>query len=96
LTPLSAIRKGGSPLILGSTSTAIRRSAIEPISHKARTSTSAAKATGWAWKLPPDSASSPKMRGLSLTALASISIVRAELRMRSSAAPITCGWQRKL
>ena len=34
LTPLSSIRKAGRPLILGSTSTASRRSEIEPISHK--------------------------------------------------------------
>ena len=75
LTPLSAIRKGGRPLILGSTRTARRRSAIEPISHRAIASMSAAKATGWAWKLPPESASSPNSSGLSLTALASISSV---------------------
>jgi hypothetical protein len=58
---------------------------------------SAAKATGWAWKLPPE------MRilvgeedrivghriGLDLS-------VRAALVSRSRQAPITCGWQRKL
>jgi hypothetical protein len=54
LTPLSCTRKGGRPLIFGSTSTAVRRSEIEPTSHSAMASMSAAKATGWAWKLPPD------------------------------------------
>ena len=36
----------------------IRRSAIEPISQRAMAIMSAAKATGSAWKLPPESASS--------------------------------------
>ena len=59
---------------------------------------SAAKATGWAWKLPPEIAesSSGKTIGLSVTAPASMVSVRAALVSRSSAAPITCGWQRKL
>jgi hypothetical protein len=58
---------------------------------------SAAKATGSAWKLPPDSASpvSVKISGLSLTPLASASSVLAAWRSRSSQAPITCGWQRR-
>ena len=59
LTPLSAIRKGGRPLIFGSTSTAVRRSESEPISQSAMARMSAAKATGSAWKLPPEIASSP-------------------------------------
>ena len=98
LTPLSSVRKGGRPLILGSTSTALRRSEIEPTSHSAMAIMSAAKATGWAWKLPPEMAmsSSGNRIGLSVTAPASIVSVRAAFVSRSSAAPITCGWQRKL
>ena len=59
---------------------------------------SAAKATGWAWKLPPEIALSwsGNTIGLSVTAPASMVSVRAALVSRSSAAPITCGWQRKL
>ena len=76
----------------------MRRSEIEPTSHSAMAIMSAAKATGWAWKLPPEMAmsSSGKRIGLSVTAPASIVSVRAALSSRSSAAPITCGWQRKL
>jgi hypothetical protein len=53
---------------------AMRRSAIEPISQTARAIMSAAKATGSAWKLPPDRASSVsgKISGLSETPLASV------------------------
>jgi hypothetical protein len=96
LAPLSRVRKGGRPLILGSTRIAVRRSLIEAISHKAIVRMSAVNATGSAWKLPPDTASSPKMIGLSVTAFASMVSVPATWRSRSSAAPITCGWQRKL
>ncbi len=58
---------------------------------------SAANATGSPWKLPPDSASpvSAKISGLSETPLASVSKVAVACRMRSSTAPITCGWQRR-
>ena len=44
--PLWSTRKGGRPLIFGSTSTATRRSDRLPISAMASASTSAAKATG--------------------------------------------------
>jgi hypothetical protein len=96
--PLSSTRNGGSPLIFGSISTAVRRSEIEPTSQSAIAIVSAAKPTGCAWKLPPEIAlsSSGKTIGLSVTAPASITSVRAALARRSSAAPITCGWQRKL
>src|SRR3954471_16123232 len=50
-TPESSVRNGGKPLILGSIRTAVRRSEIEPTSHSAIAMVSAAKATGWAWKL---------------------------------------------
>ena len=76
---------------------AMRRSASEPISQIAIASMSAANATGSAWKLPPESASSlsAKMSGLSETPFASVSSVVAACRIRSSTAPITCGWQRR-
>ena len=65
---------------------AIRRSASEPISHRASAIMSAAKATGSAWKLPPDSASSvsAKISGLSETPLASSASVAAAWRSRSA------------
>ena len=82
---------------VGRTSMAIRRSASDPISQTAIAIMSAAKATGSAWKLPPESAvsSSAKTSGLSLTPFASVSSVEAAWRSRSSAAPITWGWQRR-
>ena len=55
------LRASGTPAgpdSAGSTSMAMRRSASEPISQSASAIMSAAKATGSAWKLPPDSASS--------------------------------------
>ena len=60
---------------------AMRRSASEPISQSASAIMSAAKATGSAWKLPPDSASSvsAKISGLSVTPLASIAERRGGL-----------------
>ena len=59
----------------------MRRSEIEPTSHSAIAIVSAAKATGWAWKLPPEIAlsSSGKTIGLSVTAPASMVSVRAAL-----------------
>ena len=60
---------------------------MEPTSHIAMAMMSAAKATGWAWKLPPEMAasSSGNRIGLSVTAPASILSVRAALASRSSA-----------
>ena len=97
LRPGLRMRKGGSSEIVESISAAMRRSDSEPISATAMAMMSAAKATGSAWKLPPDSTapSSAKTSGLSDTALASITSVRAALARRSRQAPITCGWQRK-
>jgi hypothetical protein len=79
LRPGLGVRKAGSPESAGSTSMAMRRSASEPISQIAMAMASAAKATGSAWKLPPESASSVsgKISGLSETPLASHSRVRA-------------------
>ncbi|MNL45384.1 hypothetical protein D3C87_1680260 [compost metagenome] len=95
--PGLGVRKAGRPEQAGSTSMAMRRSAIEPISQTARAIMSAAKATGSAWKFPPDRASSVsgKTSGLSETPLASVDSVTAAWRRMSSAAPITCGWQRR-
>ena len=58
---------------------------------------SAAKATGSAWTLPPETISpeSASTSGLSVTALASISSTRAAWRRLSRQAPTTCGWQRR-
>ena len=92
-TPLSGARNAGSPLMFGSTSSARRRSAIEPTSAQASARMSAANATGSAWKFPPDSTSpvSGKISGLSVTALASMVSVAACCVIRSRHAPITCG-----
>ena len=74
LRPGLGVRKAGSRDSAGSTSMAMRRSASEPISQIASAIMSAAKATGSAWKLPPESASpsSAKISGLSETPLASV------------------------
>ena len=97
LSPGFGVRNAGRPDSAGSTSIAMRRSASEPISQIASASMSAAKATGSAWKLPPDSASpvSAKISGLSETPLASVASVVAAWRRMSSTAPMTCGWQRR-
>src|SRR5471030_2152948 len=99
LTPGSPTRNGGRPDKVASISSAMRRSEMLPISAMASASVSAAKATGSAWKFPPETttALSPfwKISGLSVTALASMSSVRAALAIRSMQAPITCGWQRR-
>jgi hypothetical protein len=102
-TPGSRTRKGGRPDRVASISSAMRRSASAPISAMASASVSAAKATGSAWKLPPETTSarawplsSMKTSGLSVTAFDSISRVRPAWLIRSMTAPITCGWQRRL
>jgi hypothetical protein len=72
-SPASALRKAGSRDTPASISIAMRRSAIAPTSAMATAIPSAAKATGSAWKLPPEiiAPSSAKTSGLSVTALAS-------------------------
>jgi hypothetical protein len=97
-SPGSATRNAGRPLIAGSVSRATRRSDRLPISARAMARTSAAMATGSAWKLPPDrmSPSAGNTSGLSETALASRAIVPAAKRIMSRQAPITWGWQRRL
>ena len=96
LSPGAGERKAGRwKLRLGSTSRAMRRWAMAPSSAMASAIWSAAKATGSAWKLPPETmAPSASTSGLSVTALASISRVAALWRSRSRAAPATWGWQR--
>ena len=96
LRPGLRMRKGGSSEIDESISAAMRRSESEPTSHTANARWSAAKATGSAWKLPPErtSPSAGKISGLSVTALASRTRTVAVCRMTSRHAPITCGWQR--
>ncbi len=76
----------------------MRRSEMLATSHSAIASVSAAKATGSAWKLPPDSESSVSgnNKGLSVTAFASIRSDSVTFLNKSRQAPITCGWQRKL
>ena len=95
-SPLSWTRNAGSRLRWGSTSRAVRRSESDPISAMASARMSAAKATGSAWKLPPESTSpeSGNTSGLSVTAFASVSRSAAAWRRLSRQAPITCGWQR--
>jgi len=77
---------------------AMRRSASEPISQIGQRDHVAGEATGSAWKLPPDSAVPPRRRsrivGHQRRWLRSPSVAAA-LRSTSSAAAITCGWQRK-
>ena len=73
----AAVLRPGRPAVRsssGSTSIAVRRSEMLPISATASASVSAANATGSAWKLPPDSTSpcSTNSSGLSVTALASM------------------------
>ena len=96
-SPGRGVKNAGRPESAGSTSIATRRSLSDPISHSASAIMSAANATGSAWKLPPDrpSPSSGKISGLSETPFASVASVSAAWRKRSSAAPITCGWQRR-
>ena len=100
LTPALSTKNGGRPPDkVASISKATRRSDIEPISAIAKAKISAAKATGSAWKLPPDMATGPssllKISGLSVTALDSMSSVFPAWLMISRQAPMTCGWQRK-
>ena len=96
LSPPSLTRNAGRPDSAGSTSWAMRRSDRAPISAMARASTSAAMATGSAWKLPPESTSPSALNtsGLSDTALASRRNTPAAKRRWSRQAPITWGWQR--
>ena len=98
-TPPSLTRNGGSPDSVASMSNAMRRSDNAPISATASARLSAAKATGSAWKLPPESTSarppSPmNTSGLSVTALASRSNTARAASIWSLQAPMTCGWQR--
>ena len=64
-----------------------------PISHTPIAIMSAAKATGSAWKFPPDRAapSSAKISGLSVTPFASVPSVWAAWIRRSRTAPMTWG-----
>ena len=99
LTPARATRNGGRPLIFGSISSAMRRSAIAPISAMASASVSAAKATGSAWKLPPES-TSPLVGEHQRVVGDGVRLEHAgcgrRCACRSRQAPITCGWQRRL
>ena len=72
-----------------------RRSEMAPISATASAMMSATKATGSAWKLPPE-ITSPLLNtsGLSDAAFASMARTRAAWCRLSRHAPITCGTQR--
>ncbi len=96
-TPPLLTRKGGRPDMRESMSRAMRRSDREPISAMASARLSAAKATGSAWKLPPEmiSSSSANTSGLSETELASHTSTSAAWRIWVRQAPITWGWQRR-
>src|SRR3989344_3352838 len=77
-TPLSRIRKAGRPERPGSSSSDRRRSEMAPISATASAMMSATKATGSAWKLPPEITSPlSNTRGLSDAAFASMGSTRA-------------------
>ena len=52
------------------------------------------KPTGSAWKLPPESTSSPKISGLSETPLSALPSTSRACRRVCSTAPNTCGMQR--
>ena len=96
-TPPFFTKNGGNCDMCLSIIIEMRRSDMEPISAIAKAMLSAAIATGSAWKLPPDNTSpeSANTKGLSDTALASISKTTAAWRNWVKAAPITCGWQRR-
>ena len=96
LSPPCRTRNAGSWLRLSSISIAMRRSLSAPISAMASARLSAAKATGSAWKLPPErtSPSLPNTSGLSETPFASSISVRATSWICCRQAPATCGWQR--
>jgi hypothetical protein len=96
LRPPSRTRNGGRPDRPVSSSSAMRRSAMAPTSLMASAMMSAAKATGSAWKLPPEITSpvSQNTSGLSDAALASMTSTRAACARLSRHAPITCGMQR--
>ena len=96
LSPPCLTRNAGSWLRLSSISMAMRRSESAPISAMASARLSAAKATGSAWKLPPESTSPslPNTSGLSETPFASSRSVRATSWICCRQAPATCGWQR--
>ena len=102
-------RNGGSPpLSRASTSSAVRRSLIEPSSATASLAKSRARAIGSPWKLPPlmtrpppvaivsASATPPpgKTSGLSVAELSSMSRTRRRWSSASRTAPWTCGTQR--
>ena len=96
-SPGSGVRNAGRPkFIAGSTISAMRRWLIAPISASASAIWSAAKATGSAWKFPPETIcpASVSTSGLSVAAFASTSSVRAACHSTSRQAPVTCGWQR--
>ena len=76
---------------------AMRRSAIEPISQSASAIMSAAKATGSAWKLPPEKhlAVVGEDQRIVGDAVRLDHQRRRRLAQEVEAAPITCGWQRR-
>ena len=95
-SPPLVVRNAGSPLSDGSTRRAVRRSLIVASGTSAAARKSAARASGWPWKLPPDTISpdSAKTIGLSVAALASISTTPRANRTASRVAPCTCGAHR--
>jgi hypothetical protein len=76
----------------------VRRSLIAPSSAAAIARRSAAIATGWPWKLPPERISpvSANTIGLSVAEFISTTCARVTYSSASRAAPWTCGMQRRL
>jgi len=101
LIPASTARKAGSPCDrAGSISRSVRRSEIEARSANAMAQKSAAKASGWPWKLPVEATSpappSPSTRttGLSVTEASSRSTTVRAKAITSRLAPWTWGAHR--
>src|SRR6266542_1845118 len=95
--PGRSTRNAGRPLfVAGSSSRYSRRSEIEANPTVAAARASSDTATGWPWKLPPESTSpdSGKTIGLSETEDISISRTSSAWRSESRNAPWTWGAQR--
>ena len=99
LIPASTARKAGRPWErAGSMSRSVRRSEIEARSARAMAQKSAAKASGWPWKLPVEATSpavaSASTTGLSVTEASSRSTTPRAKAITSRLAPWTWGAQR--
>ena len=96
--PGSAVTNAGRPwLRSGFTTRSTRRSAIAWRVTRVIASRSRAWATGWPWKLPPETTlPSSSTSGLSVEALSSIAATPAAKAIASATAPSTWGVHRRL